>query len=149
MIKEYSLKRDGEKKVSEHFQVKEFQCKDGSDKILIDTELVNKLEIIRQYFNKPLYITSGYRTESYNKKVSNSTNSYHCKGSAADIRMNGVSPTTIALFCEFYLFVDTGGIGLYKGNGFVHIDTREKKTRWVQPSDSSTYRTVDKICCNL
>ena len=149
MIKEFSLKKDGNIYITPHFQVKEFACKDGSDKILIDTELVNKLEIIRQYFNQPVTIRSGYRTESYNKKVSNTTNSQHCLGTAADISVRNISPTVIALFCEFYLLPDTGGIGLYKGNGFVHIDTRQKMTRWVQPSTASTYRVVDKISKNL
>ncbi len=149
MIKEFSLKRDGEIKLSEHFQVKEFKCNDNSDKILIDIELVNKLEIIRKYFNRPTTIMSGYRTESYNKKVSSSKDSYHCKGMAADIKVDGVSPMAVALYCEFYLMANTGGIGLYKGQGFTHIDTREKMTRWVQPSNSATYRVVSKICLNI
>lgn len=37
-IKEYSLKADGSKAVSKNFKVKEFRCKDGSDKILIDVD---------------------------------------------------------------------------------------------------------------
>ena len=44
MIKEFSLKRDGNLKLSEHFLVREFACKDGSDKILIDTNLIPILE---------------------------------------------------------------------------------------------------------
>ena len=149
MIKEFSLKRDGELKLSEHFQVKEFKCNDGSDKILIDIDLVNKLEIIRQYFNRPTTIMSGYRTESYNKKVSSSKDSYHCKGMATDIKVDGVSPIAVALFCEFYLMANTGGIGLYKSQGFTHIDIREKMSRWIQPSNSASYRVVDKICKNI
>ncbi len=34
-VKEYSLKRDGNQKVSADFRVREFRCKDGSDKILL------------------------------------------------------------------------------------------------------------------
>ena len=36
-VKTYSLKSDGDKQLSPHFKVKEFRCKDGSDKILIVT----------------------------------------------------------------------------------------------------------------
>lgn len=149
MIKEFSLKRDGNLSLSEHFKVKEFACKDGSDKILIDVNLIALLEEIRKYFDKPIIITSGYRTESYNQKVASSKDSYHCKGMAVDIKVDGVSPIAIALFCEFYLMIASGGIGLYKGQGFTHIDTREKMTRWVQPGNSSTYRVVSKISLNL
>ena len=149
MIKEFSLKKNGTLNLSEHFIVKEFACKDGSDKILIDTNLIPILESIREYFNSPVYIMSGYRTEEYNKKVSNTKESQHCKGKAVDIRVAGVSPIAVALLCEYALLRTTGGIGLYKGQGFVHIDTREKMTRWVQPSNSASYRTVDKICKNL
>ena len=149
MVKEYSLKKDGETNLSEHFQVKEFACKDNSDKILIDMDLIPILETIRNYFNAPTYIMSGYRTEEYNKKVATSKESQHCLGKAVDIRVAGVSPISVALMCEYTLLKDKGGIGLYKGQGFTHIDTREKMTRWVQPSNSTSYRVVSKISLNL
>ena len=38
-VKTYSKSADGGKKLSEHFEVKEFSCSDG-DKVLIDTALV-------------------------------------------------------------------------------------------------------------
>ena len=44
MVKTYSLKSDGETLISTNFKVKEFACKDGTDKILIDIELVNILQ---------------------------------------------------------------------------------------------------------
>ncbi len=149
MIKEFSLKRDGDLKLSEHFIVREFACKDGSDKILIDTDLIVILEELRTYFNAPIYIMSGYRTEEYNKKVSNTKESQHCKGTAADIRVSGISPIAVALYCEYILLKGKGGIGLYKGQCFTHIDIREKMTRWVQPGNSSTYRVVSNIAMNL
>lgn len=122
----YSLKKDGNKKLSDNFKVREFACKDGSDKILIDIELVELLQKIRNYFNKPVKINSGYRTISHNKKVGGSTNSYHTKGQACDIRIENVNPILIALYAER---LGAGGIGVYKT--FVHIDVRQKKTRWV------------------
>lgn len=149
MIKEFSLKRDGNTKLSEHFTIKEFACKDGSDKILIDTNLIPILEAIREYFNSPVYIMSGYRTEEYNRKVSNTKESQHCKGTAVDIRVAGVSPVAVALYFEYVLLKDKGGIGLYKGQNFTHIDTRDKSVRWVQPGNSYTYRVVNSICKNI
>ena len=38
MVKEFSLKQSADLKLSENFKVKEFACKDNSDKVLIDIE---------------------------------------------------------------------------------------------------------------
>ena len=61
-IKTYSMKRDGNKKISNNFSVCEFACKDGNDKVLIDTDLVQILQKIRDHFLKPIVVNSGYRT---------------------------------------------------------------------------------------
>lgn len=126
-VKTYSLKKDGNKKLSTNFKVKEFACKDGSDKVLIDTDLVNLLQKIRDFFKKPVRINSGYRTKNHNKKVGGTTNSYHLVGMASDIRIDGVNPILVALYAES---LNAGGIGVY--SNFVHVDTRKNKTRWVE-----------------
>ena len=46
-IKAYSLAKDGNKKLSANFAVKEFRCKDGTDPIFIDDVLVKLLQNIR------------------------------------------------------------------------------------------------------
>lgn len=43
-IKAYSYAKDGNRKLSANFAVKEFRCKDGSDPIFIDDELVTLLQ---------------------------------------------------------------------------------------------------------
>ena len=149
MIKEFSLKRDGNIYITPHFQVKEFACKDGSDKIIIYTETVELAENARCFFNARGTVLSGYRTELYNKKVGGKSSSYHLKGMALDLKFENVSPVAVALYFEYVLLKDRGGIGLYKGQGFTHIDTREKMTRWVQPSNSVSYRVVSKISLNI
>ena len=58
MIKTYSLARDGNAKLSEHFTVKEFASHDGADTVLIDMLLIEYLEKIRQHFGKPVHINS-------------------------------------------------------------------------------------------
>lgn len=123
----YSKAKDGSKKLSQNFQVKEFACKDGSDPILIAPELVTILQAIRSHFNKPVVINSAYRTPEYNKKVGGAAQSQHCYGTAADIAISGVSPKDVAAFAE-NLLSGRGGIGIYAG--FTHIDTREVKSRW-------------------
>ena len=49
-IKAYSYAKDGNRKLSANFAVKEFRCKDVSDPIFIDDELVTLLQKIRDHF---------------------------------------------------------------------------------------------------
>lgn len=127
MVKTYSLKKDGAKKLSPNFKVSEFACKDGSDKVIIDSELVVILQKIRDYFDVPVNINSAYRTSVYNAKIGGVSNSQHTKGTAADIVAQGIKPLEVAQYVE-HLMPKSGGIGVYKD--FVHIDTRANRSRW-------------------
>lgn len=112
-------------KVSEHFKAKEFQCKDKTDGILIATELLNTLEKIRNHFNAPVIINSGYRTPGWNSKVNGASNSYHCKGMAADIVVKGHTSREVAKYADSIM--EQGGIIRY--TNFTHIDEREERYR--------------------
>ena len=128
MIKTYSLKKDGSKKLSQNFMVSEFACKDGSDKVLVDTALVDALQKIRDHFGKAVTINSAYRNAAYNAKIGGVSNSQHVKGTAADIVVQGVTPLAVAQYAE-HIMQSSGGIGQY--NGFTHIDTRANRSRWT------------------
>ncbi|MBQ2837563.1 MAG: DUF882 domain-containing protein, partial [Peptococcaceae bacterium] len=106
---------------------REFACKNGEDRIQISPVLLEILYQIRLHFNAPVIITSGYRTESYNKKVGGARESNHVKGIAADIVVKGVSPSKVAAYADL-LMPDKGGIGEYRT--FVHVDVRHEKSRW-------------------
>ena len=122
-VVEYSLRTDGEKKISENFNVSEFKCKDGSDKILIDVDFVrNKLQAIRDHFGAVVTINSGYRTESYNEKVGGAKSSYHMKGQAFDIVVAGHTPLEVARFAQTLAIP-----GIIQYNTFVHVDSRPTK----------------------
>ncbi len=126
-MKVYSKSKDGNKKVSANFNVKEFACQDGSDPVFIDSELIEVLQKIRSHFGKPVAITSVYRTPSHNQYVSGTTFSQHQYGKAADIQISGISPKKVAAYAEA-LLPRSGGIGIYKT--FTHIDVRATKSRW-------------------
>lgn len=126
-VRVYSLARDGNKKVSSHFRVREFACSDGSDAVFIADELVTLLEKIRTYFNKATTINSGFRTASHNKKVGGGAQSQHIYGTAADIVVKGVEPIKVAEYAE-KLLSGKGGIGRYAT--FTHVDVRETRARW-------------------
>ena len=111
--------------VSPHFKAKEFQSKDGSEYLLIATELIEILEKIRSHFNAPVIINSGYRTPSWNSKVNGAGNSYHCKGMAADIVVKRHSSLEVAKYADSIM--KQGGIIKY--SNFTHIDVREESYR--------------------
>lgn len=46
-------------------------------------------EPIRNHFNSPIYISSGYRSAELNKAIKGSKTSQHLKGEAIDIDMDG------------------------------------------------------------
>lgn len=127
MIVHYSLHKDKEKNISDHFKVKEFACKDGSDKVMVDNNLVVILENIRKTINKPIKIISGYRTGSYNRSCGGADNSYHLLGQAADIQVSGMDVYELAIIAAQH---GARGIGTYPVQNFVHIDTRINKKYW-------------------
>ncbi len=121
--------------LTKNFTLPEFASKDGSAfpedvkaNILI---LANQLEVIRSHFDKPITVTSGYRSEAHNLRIGGEKNSFHIKGMAADIKIQGVSPYVLAKQIE--MLIDAGkmiqgGIGIYES--WVHYDFRGKKIRW-------------------
>lgn len=126
-VKIYSKAKDGTKKLSTNFKVKEFACQDGSDPIFISPELVEVLQKIRSHFGKAVVINSGYRTAKHNKAVGGATYSQHLYGMAADIKVTGVKPADVAAYAET-LLPKSGGIGIY--STFTHVDVRAVKARW-------------------
>lgn len=127
-VKVYSLKAEGSRQITEHFRVYEFACTDGSAPVFISQTLVELLENIRVHFGRPVTITSGYRTVSYNASLKNSSKkSQHCNGLAADIKVEGHTPKEVYDYaCS--LLGDHGGVGIY--NTFVHVDVRAVKSRF-------------------
>ena len=118
--------------------MREFRCSDNTDPIFIDSELVEILQKIRNHFGKPVNITSSFRTASKNAMIKNAAKfSQHLYGKAADIWISGVTVEQIAAYAET-LLPNRGGIGRYpkeghadRTHGWVHIDTRTAKSRWV------------------
>ena len=133
-LEAYSLAKDGGRRLSANFTVREFACRDGSDPVFVDSELVRVLQNIRDYFGEPVVITSAYRTAAHNKAVGGAAYSQHLYGKAADIRVTGISVEQVAAYAET-LLNGRGGIGIYppglgRANGWVHVDVRAAKSRW-------------------
>lgn len=55
----------------------------------------NILDPLRRKLDKPIVVSSGYRSRDLNKAVGGSSSSQHCKGEAADIICPGVSVSDV------------------------------------------------------
>lgn len=122
-------------KITKNFSLEEFKCKDGSDipnsALLNIVELARNLEVLRTAINKPITITSGYRSPKYNAKIGGVKDSQHLRGTAADIRVSGMTPKEVGLVIEGLIEsgkMKEGGIGVYPT--FTHYDIRNRKARW-------------------
>lgn len=146
-VKTYSLNKDGNKKLSKHFRVREFRCKDGSDRILIDSELPAYLEKIFKHFDcMKINITSAYRTAAHDKKVGGKGSGNHVQGKAVDFvayNKNGgkIPSREIALYLE-----DLGVLGIgYRcgGNAYsTHMDINYRTKKWYGDEGKSMSASV-------
>jgi uncharacterized protein YcbK (DUF882 family) len=91
-------------------------------------KLAQALEGLRTVFgNRPISITSAYRTPEHNREVGGEAYSYHLRGMAADIIIVGAKPSDI-----WKTLKDTwpGGLGTYPT--FTHVDIRPYRARWIK-----------------
>jgi len=112
-----------------YFNYTEFDSPDelGSGKNM-SPDILEMLDLAREKFDKPIKITSGYRTEAYNKDLKArgykaSPNSSHLKGLAVDIHCNN-SKDRFELV-DILLDVGFNRIGI--ANTFIHVDIDKDK----------------------
>ena len=92
------------------------------------------LEGIREYFQSPVTITSGARCTKHNASEGGAKRSEHLVteeeplSDAADIKVEGATPTQVYLYVKSLPYANLLGLGKYKS--WVHIDTRGYAARW-------------------
>lgn len=142
--------------LSPHFRLSEFASHDGSPFSPSALENLRKqaqlLELIRaRAGNRPIRITSGYRSPAHNTAVGGATHSQHPLGTATDMNISGMSPRqTTDLITSMIANgeLPSGGLGVY--DGWVHYDHRPGNARWAEdggpkPAYASRATTVDDI----
>ena len=113
-------------KVSKNFMLSEFESPDTKE-VKLTKELIDRLQILRDYLgNKPLVISSGYRTLEYNKRVGGAPGSKHMEGIAVDIyKVEGFTIDEMVQAADRAGFT---GIGKYTWG--IHVDCRPYNARW-------------------
>ena len=121
-----------------NFKIEEFNSKDGAvmPEVVIENikELMKNLQVLRDFYNKPITINSGYRSPEHNKKIGGVQNSQHVLGKAADIVVKGEDPADVARTIEMLIRqgkMKQGGVGRYRTFTHYDIGFNGKKRRWI------------------
>lgn len=98
----------------------------------IDPRLIDILAAAQRLlgYDRPFSVISGYRSKKTNDMLRRegrgvARNSYHTKGMAADLRMEGVD---VAMLKKAGQQIGAGGIGIYTKSNFVHLDCGPVRT---------------------
>lgn len=131
--------------LTKHFRLNEFTRSATASKYGIDNTppvevisnlqalCVNVLEPLREYFNTPIIISSGYRCPALNShpNVRGATNSQHLKGEAADIHLP--SKELGRKYAEFILENCSFDQMLYEtdrnGTSWLHVSCKREGNR--------------------
>lgn len=126
-------------RLSTNFHKKEFNQKKKPlpmDAFDVNPILVDKLEVLRSFIgDKPISVTSGYRTKEYNKGVGGASKSQHMgnKGAsstnAADIQVKGMSPKQLELFAK-----EAGFTFTLPYSNHLHVDVRGLNDSPIDPN---------------
>jgi len=118
---------DEKAQLSNNFKRREFSCKCGCGFMSPDPKLVQVVQRVREYFDKPVTINSACRCPVHNSDVGGARNSAHLQGIAADISVKEVAPSVVHEFLDS-LYPNSFGLGSY--SSFTHIDVRKEYARW-------------------
>ncbi len=128
--------------LSKHFKLEEFTksmtaTRKGIDNTPGAGEIKNLenlcyeiLEPLRAKFDKPITITSGYRSPQLSEAIGSKSTSQHCKGMASDLEIFGIPNIQVAYWIQANCDFDQLILEFYKkddpAGGWVHVSYNEK-----------------------
>lgn len=119
----YQLK--GDIKLTKNFKLSEFVCQDGSGEVLLEMELPQRLQMLRDCVNCPVEIISGYRNTTHNYAVGGRENSQHLLGRAADIKIMNILRNGFNYESLISLCINLGFRGIMPHSTTLHLDVRD------------------------
>ena len=91
------------------------------------------LQPVRDHFDRPVIVSSGYRSPELNKRIGGSRTSQHCVGEAADFEIPGLSNLVVAKWICYNLTYDQLILEFYDGrdpnSGWIHCSVRASGNR--------------------
>jgi len=91
------------------------------------------LEPVRAKFDKPVTITSGYRSPELSEAIGSKATSQHCSGEAADFEIAGISNLQVALWIKNNCNFDQLILEFWKegepNSGWIHCSYKEGSNR--------------------
>ncbi len=111
-----------------YFNYSEFDSPDvqGSGQMM-DKTLLEMLDEVRDKFDKPIHITSGFRTPAHNEAVGGVETSSHLKGLAVDIACKKSTDRFDLINC----LLDVGFSRIGIADTFIHADIDQTKAQGV------------------
>ena len=110
--------------ITRNFSRHEFACKCGCGLDVIDLNLVNRLQVVRDILNTPIIIHSGVRCAEHNRDVGGKPRSLHLAGKAIDWAVDDLD---LMSYAAKLLYNWSGGYHQYET--FFHCDIGRKR-RW-------------------
>ena len=102
------------------------------------------LEPVRAKFDKPVTITSGYRSPELSEAIGSKATSQHCLGEAVDMEVIGVSNLQVALWIQNNVDFDQLILEFYTGennSGWIHVSYKDGSNRkQVLTYDGKSYK---------
>jgi len=92
------------------------------------------LQPIRNHYDAPVIVSSGFRSAELSINIGSSQNSQHCQGCAADIQVSGIDNEKLATYIKNNLDFDQLILEFYKKeegphSGWVHVSYVGKENR--------------------
>ena len=136
--------------LSKNFSRREFACHCGCGRDNVSPALVAALQQLRDLAEAPVAVVSGCRCPAHNRAVGGAKGSLHLatrdqEGCAADVRIGGLGLKEMYRLAQEVPGFYGGGIGLYPGDGFMHVDVRGHEARWAQVKGK--YVGIEEALC--
>ena len=128
--------------LSKHFKLEEFTKSMTATRKGIDNEpgsgdiknlgdlCYEILEPVRAHFDKPIVVSSGYRSEALCEAIGSKKTSQHAKGQAVDFEINGIPNIKVAYWLTNNVDFDQCILEFYKPDdgqaGWIHVSYHEK-----------------------
>ena len=134
-----------DRQISLNFSLRELTYSDTSIRLGIDNTPTNEvlinlqnvcqfiLEPVRNHFDKPITITSGYRSPELCKAIGSSATSQHTKGEAVDFEILGISNKEVSDWIVNHLDYDQCILEFWSpeqpNSGWVHCSYKSSGNR--------------------